>query len=41
VIEDATTGRVLHAQSVDIRGDTDESWTRGLPYLLSERMFRD
>lgn len=41
VIEDAGTGQVLHAQSVDIRGNTDESWTRGLRYLLQERMFRE
>lgn len=41
VIEDAETGRKLHAESVDIRGNTDESWTRGLRYLLNERMFRE
>ena len=39
VVEDAATGQVLNAQSVDIRGNTDESWTRGLRYLLNERMF--
>ena len=41
VIEDATTGRVIKADSVDIRGNTDESWTRGLRYLLNERFFRE
>ena len=41
VVEDAGTGKVLHAESVDIRGNTDESWSRGLRYLLDERMFRD
>jgi hypothetical protein len=41
VIEDADTGRTLHAESVDIRGNTDESWQRGLRYLLNERMFRE
>ncbi len=41
VIEDAKTGQVLHADSVDIRGNTDESWMRGLRYLLNERMFRE
>ena len=41
VVEDAATGRTLHADSVDIRGNTDESWTRGLRYLLRERMFRE
>lgn len=41
VIEDAATGKVIKADSVDIRGNTDESWTRGLNYLLNERLFRD
>ena len=41
VIEDAATGKVLHADSTDIRGNTDESWTRGLRYLLNERIFRE
>lgn len=40
VVEDASSGRTLRADSVDIRGNTDESWTRGLRYLLNERMFR-
>jgi len=41
VVEDAATGKTLHAESVDIRGNTDESWSRGLRYLLNERMFRE
>ncbi len=41
VIEDANTGKVIKADSVDIRGNTDESWSRGLRYLLNERLFRD
>lgn len=41
VVEDVATGKDLRAESVDIRGNTDESWTRGLRYLLNERMFRD
>lgn len=40
VFEDATTGKVLRAGSVDIRGNTDESWTRGLRYLIAEELFR-
>ena len=40
VVEETSTGRTLRAESVDIRGNTDESWTRGLRYLLDERMFR-
>jgi hypothetical protein len=39
VIRDVATGRVLHAQSVDIRGNTDETWLRGLSFLVAE-MFR-
>jgi len=41
VVEDAGSGKTLHAESVDIRGNTDESWSRGLRYLLNERMFRE
>jgi len=41
VIEDAASGQVIKADSVDIRGNTDESWQRGLRYLLNERLFRD
>jgi Protein of unknown function (DUF2380) len=41
IVEDVATGRQLRAESVDIRGNTDESWSRGLRYLLNERMFRD
>ncbi len=40
VVEEASTGRTLRAESVDIRGNTDDSWSRGLRYLLNERMFR-
>ena len=39
VIEDAD-GRKLHADSVDIRGNTDESWDHGLRWLLRERVFQ-
>ncbi len=41
VIEDAATGRKLKAGSVDIRGNTDESWQRGLRYLIEERLYRN
>lgn len=40
VIEDAKTGQHLRADSVDIRGNTDESWRRGLRYLINNRLFR-
>lgn len=38
VIRDVATGQRVAAGSVDIRGDTDESWTRGLAYLLRNRI---
>ena len=41
VVEDAATGRTVYGDSVDIRGNTDDSWRRGVRYLLEERMFRD
>jgi len=41
VIEDVATGRHIKADSVDIRGNTDESWRRGLRYLINERLYRD
>jgi hypothetical protein len=40
-IEDAATGRSVKAGSVDIRGNTDESWERGLKFLLEEHVFGD
>jgi hypothetical protein len=33
-MEDAQSGRMVFIRSVDIRGNTDESWRRGLDYLL-------
>ena len=39
IIRDAKTGKVLHEGSVDIRGDTDESWSRGITYLIKNRLF--
>jgi hypothetical protein len=38
VARDVPTGRVIDAGSVDIRGNTDESWSRGLSYLLRNRL---
>jgi len=40
-IDDATTGARVVAGSVDIRGNTDESWTRGLRYLLENQILVD
>ncbi len=38
VLEDATSGRHLRQGSVDIRGNTDDSWSRGLRFLLEEHI---
>jgi hypothetical protein len=38
VARDVATGQVIGAGSVDIRGNTDESWSRGLSYLLRNRL---
>jgi hypothetical protein len=38
VMRDVATGQRIAAGSVDIRGDTDESWRRGLSYLLRNRI---
>jgi hypothetical protein len=38
VVRDAATGRVLRAGSVDMRGNTDETWSRALTYLLKNRI---
>ncbi len=38
VIEDAKTGAKLAGGSVDIRGNTDESWQRGLSYLVRNQI---
>jgi Protein of unknown function (DUF2380) len=38
-IREVETGRLVEAGSVDIRGNTDESWHRGVVYLLERRIF--
>lgn len=37
-VRDAQTGAMIEAASADIRGNTDESWTRGLDWLLKNRI---
>jgi hypothetical protein len=39
-IEDVATGETLKGGSVDIRGNTDQTWDRGLKYLLEEHVLR-
>jgi hypothetical protein len=38
VVRDVDTGQLISAGSVDLRGSTDESWSRGLSYLLDNRL---
>lgn len=39
-LTDARTGERLFARSVDIRGNTDESWTRGLRYIVRNYLLK-
>jgi hypothetical protein len=41
VIRDTDTREQVFASSVDIRGNTDESWLHGIRYLLDRRLLRD
>jgi hypothetical protein len=40
-MEDAKSGKMKFARSVDIRGNTDESWRRGLDFLLRNYLLRE
>lgn len=37
-VRDADTGRLLANMSVDMRGNTDESWSRALDWLVRNRL---
>lgn len=37
---DTATGKPLQAMSADLRGNTDESWSRGVSYLLRNRLLK-
>ena len=37
-VREARTGELLRTGSVDIRGNTDESWRRGVGYLVRNRL---
>lgn len=39
VLSDARTGKVLRALAVDIRSNTDDSWRRGMRYIMSNHIF--
>jgi hypothetical protein len=38
-VRDAASGKLARAMSVDIRGNTDESWLRGVRWLVANRLF--
>ena len=40
-MDDARTGELKFVKSVDIRGNTDESWRHGLDYLLRHYLFEE
>lgn len=40
-LRDVGTGELVRSGSVDIRGNNDESWQRGVRYLLKNIIFRD
>ncbi|KJC56748.1 hypothetical protein UP10_32940 [Bradyrhizobium sp. LTSPM299] len=37
-LRDVPTGQLLAAMSVDMRGNTDESWSRAIDYLVRNRL---
>ena len=40
-LKDVATGDLVRVESVDIRGNTDSTWSRGLSYLLRNRLLKD
>jgi Protein of unknown function (DUF2380) len=40
-MQNADSGQMEFSRSVDVRGNTDESWRRGLDYLLRHYLFRE
>jgi hypothetical protein len=40
-LRDAKTSELLRVMSVDIRGNTDESWSRGVSYIVRRRFLKD
>src|SRR2546430_6631987 len=40
-IEDVATGAVLLNKSVDLRGNTDETWRRGVSYMVRSMVEKD
>jgi hypothetical protein len=40
-VRDAETGAQLRGQAVDVRGNTDDTWLRGMRYILTRNVFAD
>jgi hypothetical protein len=40
-VREADSGKLVRAMSVDIRGNTDETWLRGIRWLVKNRLFAD
>lgn len=40
VVRDAPEGQYAKGMSVDIRGNTDDSWLRGMRYIIKNNIFR-
>ena len=40
-IREASSRKKVFAASVDIRGNTDESWRHGIRYLIKRKLFKD
>lgn len=40
-LRDAATGAMVKGRAVDIRSNTDESWRRGMRYILNTTFFRE
>lgn len=41
VMREAEGGQMVRGMSVDIRSNTDDSWTRGMCYILNNNFFRE
>lgn len=39
VMRDIATGRMIRGLSVDVRSNTDQSWQRGMRYILNKHFF--
>lgn len=40
VLRESATGQMIRGQSVDIRSNTDDSWMRGMNYILKNHYFK-